>query len=166
VVVSFSTTYQHQEKQLQRAVDALDSLAVRTLVTLGPGLDVADIDAPPGAAVRQWVPHAAVLPRASLLVTHGGHSTIMHAIHNAVPIICLPTGRDQLVNARRVQDCGLGIALETDATTEQIRAAVEEVLAAPTYQPVVEQMARALHEICASEPAVTELEAVLRATRD
>jgi len=161
VVVSFSTTYQHQEDQLQRVLDALASLPVRTLVTLGPRLEPADIDAPPGAVVRRWVPHASVLPYAKLLITHAGHSSVMYAIADAVPMICLPTGRDQLVNARRVEDCGLGIALEPTATVEEIRAAVAEVLASVAYIPAVEQMARTLRRLCASEVAVDELEAVM-----
>lgn len=161
VVVSFSTTYQHQEEQLQRALDALATLPVHTLVTLGPGLDPAAIDARGGAVVRGWVPHASVLPHATLLITHAGHSTVMHAIANAVPMICLPTGRDQLLNARRVEDCGLGVALEPAATVEQIRAAVVEVLASPAYRSAAVQMARGLHELGATEPAVSELEALM-----
>jgi UDP:flavonoid glycosyltransferase YjiC (YdhE family) len=50
--------------------------------------------------------------RGAALITHAGHGTIMQAIASAVPMVCPPTGRDQLVNARRVQDCHLGIALE------------------------------------------------------
>jgi UDP:flavonoid glycosyltransferase YjiC (YdhE family) len=161
VVVSFSTTYQHQEQQLQRAVDALAQLPVRVLVTLGPGLEPADIEAPAGTAVRQWIPHAAVLPHATLLITHAGHSTIMNAINCAVPMVCLPTGRDQLINARRVKACGLGIALEPDATTAQIRAAASRVLAEPAYSLAIEEMASALRQLCATDPAVSEVEALI-----
>ena len=161
VVVSFSSTYQHQEEQLQRAIDALAPLAVRTVVTLGPGLEPGDINAPAGTVVRQWVPHAAVLPHAALLITHAGHTTIMNAIAAAVPMVCLPTGRDQLVNARRVQDCHLGIALEPDATTHQIRAAVETMLAEPAYRRTIEAMAGALRQLCATAPAISEIEALL-----
>ena len=160
VVVSFSSTYQHQERQLQRAVDALAPLAVRVLVTVGPGLDPAAIDAPAGTVLRQWIPHAAVLPHATLLITHAGHSTVMRAIAHAVPMVCVPTGRDQLVNANRVQACNLGIALEPDATAEQIRAAVEVVLANSTYQRTIEAMATALHQL-GDESAVSEIEALI-----
>jgi UDP:flavonoid glycosyltransferase YjiC (YdhE family) len=76
-------------------------------------------------------------------------------------MICLPTGRDQLLNARRVEDCGLGVALEPAATVEQIRAAVVEVLASPAYRSAAVQMARGLHELGATEPAVSELEALM-----
>ena len=165
VVVSFSSTYQHQEQQLQRAIDALALLPVRTLVTLGPGLEPADIDPPVGTVVRQWIPHAAVLPHATLLITHAGHSTIMNAINCAVPMICLPTGRDQLVNAHRVEACGVGIALEPGATTAQIRAAAETLLAEPAYRLAIEQMAGALHQLCATDPAAGEIQALLSQTR-
>ena len=164
VVVSFSTTYQHQEQQLQRALDALAPLALRTLVTLGPGLAPSDIDAPDGAVIRPWIPHAAVLPHATLLITHAGHSTVMQAIAAAVPMMCLPTGRDQLVNARRVRDCHLGVALEAEASATQIGAAVETVFAEPSYRLAVERMAGALRQLCANEPAVTEIEALIPRT--
>ena len=154
VVVSFSSTYQHQEEQLQRAVDALAPLAVRVLVTVGPGLDPADIHAPAGTVIRQWIPHAAVLPHTTLLITHAGHSTVMQAIAHAVPMVCVPTGRDQLVNANRVQACNLGIALEPNASAGQIRAAVEPVLANPIYQRTVEAMATALQQVETNPPSV------------
>jgi len=165
VVVSFSTTYQHQEQQLQRTIDALAGLPVRTLVTLGPGLDPASIDAAAGTVVRQWIPHAGVLPHATLLITHAGHSTIMNAINCAVPMICLPTGRDQIVNAHRVEACGVGVALAPDATAAQIRAAVETVLAEPSRRLAIEEMAGALHRLCATDPAVSEVEALISQTR-
>jgi MGT family glycosyltransferase len=164
VVASFSTTYQHQEQQLQRTIDALAALPVRSLVTLGPGLDPAEITAPTNVVVRSWIPHDAVLASASLLVTHSGHSTVMNAIAHAVPMICLPTGRDQFVNARRVQECHLGVALEADATSQEIREAVETVLADPTYRAAVADMSRDLHELCADDPAIREIETLLSAT--
>jgi UDP:flavonoid glycosyltransferase YjiC (YdhE family) len=89
----------------------------------------------------------------------------MNAIACAVPMICLPTGRDQLVNARRVEACDVGIALEPDATTQEIRAAVEAVLAGTTYRASVNKMAGALRQLCADEPAISELEALIRHTR-
>ena len=149
---------------MQRALDALAPLALRTLVTLGPGLAPSDIDAPDGAVIRPWIPHAAVLPHATLLITHAGHSTVMQAIAAAVPMMCLPTGRDQLVNARRVRDCHLGVALEAEASATQIGAAVETVFAEPSYRLAVERMAGALRQLCANEPAVTEIEALIPRT--
>lgn len=57
VVVSLSTTYQHQEDALQKVLDALDGLKVRVLVTLGPTLAQTQFRIPANVVVRQSVPH-------------------------------------------------------------------------------------------------------------
>jgi UDP:flavonoid glycosyltransferase YjiC (YdhE family) len=58
VLVSFSSTVMHQEALLQKAADALGRLPVRALVTTGPAVDPAVIQAPPNVSVRRRACHA------------------------------------------------------------------------------------------------------------
>ena len=88
--------------QLQRAVTALGSLPVRALVTTGPAVDPEQIERPTGVTVVRSAPHREVLAHADVLVTHGGHGTVMKGLVAGVPIVCMPTGRDQPDNAARL----------------------------------------------------------------
>lgn len=115
VLVSFSTTYQHQEEPLQRVAEALAGLDVHGLITLGGELELDALSKPPNVDVRAFVPHAAVFPRASIVVTHAGLGTVMAALAHGIPLVCMPMGRDQDTNARRVQGLGAGATLSVDA---------------------------------------------------
>jgi MGT family glycosyltransferase len=129
VVVSMSSQYMHQEEALLRIADAVKDLPVRVLMTTGSELLPDELPVPESVAVRSYVPHLDVLPRASLVITHGGMGTLMAAFACGIPSVCMPLGRDQLGNAERVQTLGAGIALPPDVSEGAIRGAVGEALA-------------------------------------
>jgi UDP:flavonoid glycosyltransferase YjiC (YdhE family) len=61
-------------------LEALGSLPVRVLLTLGGVLPTSAVDAPPNVTVRGFVEHALVLPHMAAVVSHGGLSTIASAV--------------------------------------------------------------------------------------
>jgi MGT family glycosyltransferase len=163
VLVSFSTTYQHQEEQLQRAIDAVASLPVHAVITTGPEIDPGDLDVPPSPnlAVRDWIPHTAILPGANVVLTHAGHSTVMAALAHGVPMVCLPTGRDQPVTAARIQELGAGIALDADADVPKIQNALRETIHTHNTRAGARELAVAIANATADDPAVSEVEQLL-----
>jgi MGT family glycosyltransferase len=158
VLVSFSTTYQHQEEPLQRVADALAELPVHGLMTLGEesALDVPSL--PPNVTVRAFVPHAAVLPRASIVVTHAGLGTILAALAHGVPLVCMPMGRDQDINARRVEALGASLTLPVDAGVPEIARAAVEVLQTPSYREAACRLQRDLASAPGGSGGADELE--------
>jgi MGT family glycosyltransferase len=164
VLVSLSTTYQHQEIVLERIVDGLADAPVHVLVTLGHELSTAEAPSPPpNTVIRPWSPHTAVLPRAAAVATHAGHGTVIAALAYGVPLVCIPMGRDQGVNAERVKECGAGIVLDPDAGPPAIADALSEVLATPGYRAAARRMADEIRTEQADNPsAVDELERLLR----
>ena len=68
------------------------------------------------------------------MVTHAGLSTVMTALAAGVPMVCMPMGRDQPLNAQRVGTLGLGIELSPEASADAIRDAVEGVLGDGEFQ--------------------------------
>jgi MGT family glycosyltransferase len=95
VLVGMSSTFQDQVDVLQRCVNALGSMAVRGLVTTGQAVDPTELRPAPNVAVIASAPHSAVLEHASVVITHGGHGTVMRALAAGVPMVVLPQGRDQ-----------------------------------------------------------------------
>lgn len=158
VVVGFSTTYIGQERVLVNTAAAIETLAVRGLITIGSELAISGIEASNNVAVRQWMPHGAVLPFASAVVTHGGHSTVMAALAHAVPLVCMPLGRDQHHVARQVEACRVGRVLPADADSHEIRTAVEDVITDPNYRQAAAEMAQVISTYGNGARAVKELE--------
>lgn len=156
-----STTYQHQEAALALALGALAGLPVRVLVTLGHNLRAEDIRVPENAEVARWVPHRQVFPEAALVVTHAGLGTVLAALACGVPLLCLPLGREQPLNAERVQALGAGFVLSPTATETEVREAAERLLAEPSFRDSAQRLATVIAGYGDGARAMAALEALL-----
>ena len=120
VLVSLSTLPQGQGPLLKRVLEAVGMLPVRALVTLGPSLDRADFAGPPNAVLEAFVPHDAVMPLASAMVTQCGLGTLAKALSVGLPLVCLPLIADQPGNAALVAAHGAGMHLHPSASPAHI----------------------------------------------
>lgn len=161
VLASLSTSYQAQEDILGRVIAALGTLPVRGLVTTGPAVAFAG-EVPDNVTVCTWMPHAEILPRAALVITHAGMGTVMAALAHGVPLLCLPMGRDQHGNAERVARLGAGRVLTAEADVPEIAAAVRDTLADPALRAGARCVAEGMRAEVEADRAVFELEAVAR----
>jgi MGT family glycosyltransferase len=160
VLVSLSTTNMHHGPVLQAILDAGEGVDVPVLCTLG-GVSVGNLRCPDNVTIEDWLPHNAVLPYTSLVVTHGGLSTVLAALAHGVPLVCLPTGRDQPANADRVVAVGAGLHLPTDPQIPAIRLAIAQVLDEPNFRDAAQRMAQTIASYGNGSVAVSELEALL-----
>ena len=158
VLVGLSSTFQDHAATLQRIVDALATLPVRGLVTTGPALASGAITPAPNVVVVANAPHTAVLEHAAIVVTHGGHGTVVKALAADVPLVVLPHGRDQLDNAVRVTSRGAGVAVKRTATSAMIAAAVRDVLHDQRYHDAAARLGAAIRADAAATSVLDELE--------
>ena len=160
VLVGLSSTVMRQEGLLQRVADALGQLPVQGLITTGPAVDPALIAAPPNVTVTRWVRHADVLPECSVVITHGGHGTVMKALTAGVPLLVVPLGRDQPDNAARVVHAGAGLRLRKKARVSAVRAATARLIEDPRYRDAAVRMASQLAAERDDNLVVDELEQI------
>lgn len=159
VLASFSTTFMDQRGLVERVVRALGDLPIRALVTTGPAVDAAGLHAAPNVAVEEFVPHAAVLPKADLVVTHAGMGTVHAALAAGVPLVCMPAGRDQPDVAARVQSRGVGLRIGHSAGPRRLRRAIRRALADDSLAASARRMSRELNGDGA-ERAADEIERI------
>ena len=114
---------------------ALQELPVSVVLTCGYGVDKAAIGPlPPNVVVEQYLPQALLLPTCSAVVCHAGAGTVIGALANGVPLVCLPRGADQFGNADQVSRTGAGITLRPDeVSADSIRDACRRVLDDASY---------------------------------
>jgi UDP:flavonoid glycosyltransferase YjiC (YdhE family) len=145
---------------LRRIVAALADLPVRGLVTLGPALHQQDITLPPNVRAEPYAPHVLVCPHADLVVTHGGHGTVITALNFGVPVVCVPMGRDQADNAARVvwRDAGLRCGSKADVTA--LRLAIRRVLEEPRFRAGARRIAEGIASQGGPSQAIEEVEAL------
>ena len=165
ILVSFSTTNQAQAPILQRIVTVLGHLDVDAVVTTGPAMDGAPLDARPNVTLVPSAPHDAVMSEVSLVITHGGHGTVMRSLVHGVPLLILPMGRDQADNAIRVVARGAGLSLGENATGDEISAAVSRLLADPGLRAAARRLGAAIEPDLSSTALVTEMEHIALTTQ-
>jgi len=141
VLVGLSSTFQDQVPLLRAIVEALGTLPVRALVTLGPAVRGDEVVGTANVVVVPSAPHAEVLRHASVVVTHCGHGTTLKALSAGVPMVCIPMGRDQNDNAARVVHRGAGVRCKPTASAAEIRAAIERVLSSSEHRDAARRLA-------------------------
>jgi MGT family glycosyltransferase len=162
VLVTFSTTNMRQKDVIQRVLDGLETLDVDVLCTLG-GVPIKGLRQTRNAQIRDWVPHAEVLPSTSVVVTHAGLSTVLSAMANGVPLVCLPLGREQPLNAERVAALGFGRHLPCESSAVTIAAVVRDVISDERYAQRAHEMASVVAGYGQGSVAVSEVEGLLEA---
>ena len=160
VLVSLSSGEQGQADLLQRCVDAVAQLPVNAVVTTGSSIDPASVKAGANTQVVRYVPHAEIIPSASLVITHTGLGTTMAALGRGVPLLCTPMGRDQFFNAERVQDLGAGRMLMPDADSDAIARAATDMLADSRFTVEAKRMADAIGGYGGAAQGAAALEAL------
>jgi UDP:flavonoid glycosyltransferase YjiC (YdhE family) len=77
-----------------------------------------------------------------VVVTHGGHGTVIKALAAGRPCLVMPLGRDQPDNAARVGAHGAGLALPRSARPERIAAALLRLLEDRSYAEAAAELGR------------------------
>ena len=120
----------------QAVIDGLRAEAGTLIVTVSRSKDPADLGPqPPHVHVERYLPQSLLLPSCDLVVTHGGHNTVLAALAHGLPLVVIPIAADQPDNARRCADLGLGrVVGPEERTPDAIRAAALEVLGDPRFR--------------------------------
>ena len=142
VLASFSTMPgQTSPATLHLVLDALADLPVRVLLASG-AVPPQILTPPENAVVYSFIPHQAIMPHAALAINHAGHGSVMAALAQGVPMVCLPgLGADQGLVARRVAALGAGKTISNQVTVSGLRSAVEEMLATLEYRVASQRLA-------------------------
>lgn len=132
VLISLSTyAYRDLLPTWQRVLDAVDGLDAHIMATIGPSVDPTHLRVPAGVDLHQWLPHAEVMPRTSLVVCHGGHATTMAALAHDVPVLVVPLdgASDQATVGNAVARAGAGSSLSRNTSRATLRSTIEALLA-------------------------------------
>ena len=132
VLVSLSTFgYAGMRERLQDALDGCAGLDARVVVTTGPHVDPASLRVPAGVEVHRFVPHDELMPRASVVVGHGGHGTAMRALAHDAPVVVLPMDprSDHLMVGRSLERAGAGRVVPSGGGPHGVAGAVGALLA-------------------------------------
>jgi UDP:flavonoid glycosyltransferase YjiC (YdhE family) len=147
VLVSLSTVnFPGQGRAMQNILDALGTLDVRGIATVGPSIDTESLSTPPNVEVRGFVPHAELLPTVSMVIGHGGHATTMLALAHDLPVLVMPMHPmlDQKMVGQSLVDVGAGRLLSKTSKPAGIAAAVDELISEGPHRDAAARMGAAI----------------------
>lgn len=159
VLVSYTTTELGAPDKVQTALNGLADVDAHVVMTTSMAIDPADLTIPANAHVVRYADHNAILARADLCVTHGGHGTMMRAFKHGVPMVVIPGfPHDQAPNAAMVEKMGAGLALPGDADAEVLKVAATRVLEDPSFKKAAQDHAKSVMHLDGTSAAADIME--------
>jgi demethyllactenocin mycarosyltransferase len=144
-LISMGTESNERTGMFQLCADAFADKAWHVVMTLGRGNALDAGVSAVNVEAHEWMPHLAVLPRASVFVTHGGMGSLVEALYHGCPVVVVPHTPENTVNARRAQELGIGRYLPASTLTPAtLRAAVDELTQDPPTLARVAAMSAAM----------------------
>jgi UDP:flavonoid glycosyltransferase YjiC (YdhE family) len=170
ILVSLSTLfYPGQAETLQAVLDALAGpdgskrIDADVMVTTGDTIDPRSLRAGPNVDVQRYLPHDEVMPSVSLVISHGGHSTVMRALCHDVPVLVLPMHPmlDHKMIGESIAAKGAGLVLPRDTKPVDIAAAISRLLHDPRYRAAAAALGARLRSQPGQERAADIIEDLL-----
>ena len=147
---------------LATAVEGLRDLPLSLVVTVGPDNDPAALGPQPGSVrVERYIRHDLLLPRCAAVVTHGGAGTMLNALGCGLPLLTIPQGADQYLNARICARRGVGRTLLTDqVSAATVREEVGRLLDEPGYRAAASEVAAEIGAMPGPDDVAPSLESL------
>ena len=147
----------------QRVIEGVRELPLQLVVSVGRDFDPAELGTQPAnVRIERYVAQAERLPRCELVISHGGSGSVLNALAHGVPMLLLPLGADQPLNAARCEALGVARVLDAATTTPKLaREAVSRVLESPTYRRAAERLRDENAALPGPEHAVMLLERLM-----
>jgi UDP:flavonoid glycosyltransferase YjiC (YdhE family) len=119
-----------------RVLTGLRDLPVNVVVTVGHHIDPTEFGPhPANVYIERYIAQELILPHCSVVVSHGGSGSVIGALAHGRPMVLIPMGADQPLNAARCVQLGVAQVLDPiGAAPATVRTAVSAVLADPSYR--------------------------------
>jgi len=168
VYFTLGTVYNMESGDLfQRVLAGLRDLPINLIVTVGRDIDPAEFGPQPtNIHIEQYIPQSVILPHCDAVVSHGGSGSVIGTLAHGLPMVLIPMGADQPLNASRCAALGVAQVLDAVAATlEDARAAVATLLADPSYRQAAERLRDEIAALPAPGHAVMLLEQLVAERR-
>ncbi len=144
---------------MRRLVDVLSDSRHRFIVSKGPQHD--EFDLADNMWGEEFLPQPAILPLVDLVITHGGNNTTTECLHTGKPMVALPLFWDQMDNAQRIDETGLGLRFEPYTfAPDALLSAIDRLLADDALHARLGAMATRIRQADGRKRAASLIERV------
>jgi len=161
VYLTLGTVFNTESGNLfERAIEGLRELPLGVVVTVGRDIEPTGFGPQPQhVRIERYIPQAELLPHCDLVINHGGSGSVIGALAHGLPVVVLPMGADQSLNAARCEQLGVGIALDAVAATPRsIGCAAADALDNAAFRAAAQAMREEIERLPGPETVVPILE--------
>ena len=159
VLVAPSTAQDPEHRMLRAALDGLAREPVRVIATYNGRAPDPPVRVPPNAVLVDWLSYARTMPACDVVVSHGGHGTLVRALTLGCTVVVCPAAGDMNENAARADWAGLGVRLPRRLLGPRaLRLAVRRALTDPAMRGRVAALAQRAAAHRGDDAAAVELE--------
>jgi UDP:flavonoid glycosyltransferase YjiC (YdhE family) len=146
VLVTLGTVMHRNPGVLEMLLEGVGALGRPVVATTGPGREPEELGPqPPGVSVRQHVDLNAELSRSAVVVCHGGWGTVIAALAHGSPLVIVPLGADNAMNAAACERAGVGVSVPRGPLLgASIAGAVRRVLDEPGWRQAAQRAQQAI----------------------
>ncbi|WP_407560703.1 macrolide family glycosyltransferase [Streptomyces sp. 184] len=169
LLVSLGSAYTRQAEFYRQCIAAFGDLpGWHVVLQIGKYTDPGELGAvPPHVELHSWVPQRAILDQADAFVTHAGMGGCGEGLLAGVPMIAVPQGAEQFMNADRLVELGVARRVDTaDATAETLRASLIDLVEDPQRAERSRQLQAAARAEGGTRRAADLIENLLPAAED
>jgi len=125
-----------------RVIKGLRDLPIRLIVTVGRHIEPEEFGTQPdNVIIAQYIPQTKILRHCDLVVSHAGSGSVIAALAYGLPMLLIPMGADQPLNATRCEALGVSKVLDAvKASPDMIRDAVWSILNTESYRLAAQHM--------------------------
>jgi MGT family glycosyltransferase len=121
VYISLGTIENKQLQFYKKCIQIFADKDARFILSVGEKIPIERLGKiPQNCTVIPYAPQKKILEFASLFVTHGGMNSVNEAMVNGVPMLALPVSNDQPINAKRINELGIGKTLNIKKLNETL----------------------------------------------
>jgi UDP:flavonoid glycosyltransferase YjiC (YdhE family) len=163
VYVTMGTEFNKKPEIFRVILDGLAGESFNVVVTIGSSGEPAALGpVADNVRVERFVPQSALLPRCAAFVSHGGSGALLGALNAGVPMLAIPQGADQFLNAETIVEHGLGLRLmPAELSAEAVRDAVRRLIDDTRYRDAVRSHRPSIEAMPSPDEVVPILEALV-----
>ena len=122
-------TVSDDAREFSSIAGACADLPVQLVITRGGGRHPLPDTLPGDPLILDYVPQLELIKRARVVITHTSANSVLEALGNGVPLICIPQGFDRYGTAVRAARSGAAVVVPPRRLTpDGIRGALEAIL--------------------------------------
>ena len=157
VYISMGTV--NQNRQFYRnCINVLAGTGWQVIISMGTNTDHFD-DLPDNIQVHESVDQMAVLSIADAFITHCGMNSASEGLYFGVPLVLFPQTPEQDAVAKRTEELGAGVRLQS-IEEEDILAALTEVINKPQYKQEADHISESFKACGGADEAKAFLEEI------